>query len=274
MDKDTAIWTAICVLVGVGVTMTGFISVYLGYSCLGLAGILALYQTKKWWIKWLLGPKNQQTTDTQIIHPDQLQHDEIMSLTEAVEKLRQEGLNKQAPLLMRSEVINVAYPHSSVYGGITWTPDLMDLRVAIENPNDDDYKDIDVTIRADHPNVYIKAIGQISNLPGVTFVNPGLQLLGFDKKGNPIVKFDSATGHLLKDGWKIVTLGTENTLLPNYYRIRCEKLPHRTTLEITLAIAKRFILDPNGKINNVWIKGQYYGGSQLQNIDQNIKVSN
>lgn len=52
MDKDTAIWTAICLLVGVGVTMTGLISVYVGYSCLLLATILVLYQTKKHWV-WL-----------------------------------------------------------------------------------------------------------------------------------------------------------------------------------------------------------------------------
>lgn len=215
------------------------------------------------WIYWFTRPISQQ------------QAEEIKGvINQTTLKAVDEPIIKQAPLIVRSEVIKVKYPQSQVIGGITWTNDLIDLRVAIENPTDSDYQDIDITIRADFPNTYIRAVGQISNLPGVTFVNPGIQLLGLDKSGNPIIKFASTTGHTIGDGCKIITHGTKSTLLPNYYRVRCEKLFNRTTIEITLAIAKEFILEPNSKINNVWLKGQYYGGSTIQTIDQNIAVSN
>jgi|WetSurMetagenome_2_1015567.scaffolds.fasta_scaffold185656_2 hypothetical protein len=47
--------------------MTGLINIYIGYSCLLLAAILALYQTKKYWI-WLLAYRNdkQPNKDNQL----------------------------------------------------------------------------------------------------------------------------------------------------------------------------------------------------------------
>ena len=67
---DTAIWAIISVLVGVGAPMTGWGNIYVGYFCLIIAAILALYKTKKWWI-WLFArskPQHELDRLQELIH--------------------------------------------------------------------------------------------------------------------------------------------------------------------------------------------------------------
>lgn len=87
MGKDTAMWTFICLLAGVGVTMTGFVSIYIGYSCLGLAAILVLYQTSKWWLK-LFTHRQQELA--------QLQNNDFMSFKTVFARFKEE-LEKESP---------------------------------------------------------------------------------------------------------------------------------------------------------------------------------
>ncbi len=48
--------------------MSGLVGVYIGYSCLGLAGILSLYQIRQWWIPWF-----KKSTDQKSIPLDTIQ---------------------------------------------------------------------------------------------------------------------------------------------------------------------------------------------------------
>ncbi len=207
--------------------------------------------------------------------PDLLTLSELQKTQQSNEKIEiQETIIKAAPLLVRSEVVKVKHPQNQSFGGIIWAPNLIDLRVAIENPTNNDYQNMDITLRPDFPNAYIKAIGQISNIPGVTFVSNEIQLLGLDQNGNPIIKFASATGHTKGDGCKIITHGNKSIILPNFYRVLIEKLYRRTTIEITFAIPKEFISDPDGRINNIWLTGRYYVDSNQYDIDQTMPVAN
>ena len=188
----------------------------------------------------------------------------------------QAPLIKLAHLVMRSLLIKDTYAFGTILGGIKWSSEFRDLRVIFENLTDDDYQDLDFTIRPDFPDITIAAIGQISNIPNVTFFNPVMQAY-LRPNGTPDVKFDRTTGHTQGDTFKVVAQGKGFTPLrvyPNYYRIRCDKLPHHMILEITLAVHKKDIEKQNGKIHKVWLKGQYYGGSIIRSIDQTISVSN
>jgi len=181
-----------------------------------------------------------------------------------------------APLLMRSMLLNGGYRIGTILGGIKWTPDLRDLRVLFGNPTDRDYQDLDITIRPDFPNVTITAIGQVSDIPDVTFVNTKMQ--AFQKpNGTPIIKFEETESYIEGDGWKFIKQGPGSAPLsvyPNHYRIRCKKLPFYTTLEITLAISEVDIAKQKYKISNIWLKGQYYAQSHVRIIDKIISVSN
>lgn len=163
-------------------------------------------------------------------------------------------------------------------GGIKWTPNFRDLRIIFDNSSDEDYQNLDFTIRPDFPNITIAGIGQISNIPNVTFANPAIQAY-LRPNGTPEIKWDKSTGHTLGNGAKFVAQGigqglTPLRVYPNHYRIRCDKLPCHMVLEITLAIPQEDITKQNGKINKVWLKGQYYANSSIRNIDQEVSVSN
>lgn len=181
---------------------------------------------------------------------------------------------EQAPLVVRSTMINAGYPLGTKLGGIIWTPELRDLRVTINNETDYDYQDMDITIRLHLP---IRAIGQITNVSGVTFVTPEPQFWQ-GPNGEPIVKWDSTTGHTLGDQWEVRTQNKHGSIIPiavypYQYRVRCDKLPHRTSLEIIIAIDNKDIL-VKGKINSIRLSGQYLGRLNTRTIDETISVSN
>ena len=185
----------------------------------------------------------------------------------------------QAPLNIRALLINQPYSSGTILGGIKWSSDYRDLRIIFDNSTENDYQDIDMIVGPDFPKIIIAAIGQISNIPNVTFHNPVMQAY-LNPNGQPDFKFDKKTGNILGANFIFVAPHekvegkTPLRVYPNYYRIRCEKLPRHMILEITLAIPIQDIAKQKGKINTVWINGQYNGGTQIQNIDQNIPVSN
>ena len=182
------------------------------------------------------------------------------------------------PLIVRSLLINQPYSFGIVLGGIRWSSDYRDLRIIFDNPTNNDYQDIDMTVGPDFPNIIIAAIGQISNIPNVTFHTPAMQAY-LKPDGTPDVKFDKKIGHSVGDKFIFRVENqskgqglTPLRVYPNRYRIRCEKLPRHMILEITLAIPIQDIAKQKGKISAVWINGQYNGGTQIQTIDQNITV--
>lgn len=180
-----------------------------------------------------------------------------------------------SPLLVRSELVVGTYPPGTALGGIGWDGDLRDLRLSIENPTDGDVSDLDFVIRPDFPNVYITQIGEVSNVPAVSFVSTELYARQ-GPNGEPLVKFDSTTGHTPQDGWRFQPASNERQsaplrVIPNHYRFRCEKLPYRSTLELSLAIASKDL--SNGTVSKVWIKGTYTGGMRNRALDMTISTS-
>jgi len=189
-------------------------------------------------------------------------------------------LKPAPPLEADSRMVAGEYPDGTLIGGLTWTPGLRDLRVKVRNPTDDDYQDLDFTIRPDFPKVYITGIGQVSEIAGVTFLTNNEREAQEAPNGVPSIVFDSTTGHTLKDGWafKTVPMIGQNTIKPlrprpNHHRVRCEKLPHRTTLEITMAIRSEDMPEA-GKIVNVWLRGEYryLRGVRRHSFDETIAV--
>jgi hypothetical protein len=186
-------------------------------------------------------------------------------------------LIKPTPLVIRSLLINQPYSFGTILGGIKWSSDYRDLRIIFDNPTDDDYHDLDMIVSPDLHNMIIAGIGQISNLPNVTFHNPVMQAY-LNQNGKPDVKFDKKTGNIYGARFQFVAPHkkvdgkTPLRVYPSYYRFRCDKLPRHMILELSLAIPTQDIAKQKGKINTVWVKGQYSGGGQTQNIDQNINL--
>jgi hypothetical protein len=184
---------------------------------------------------------------------------------------------KPSPLIITSLLINKPYAFGTVLGNIRWSTDYRDLRVIFDNPSDVDYQDIDMTIAPDFPNIIIAAIGQITNISNVIFHNPGMQAYQTND-GSPEFKFDKSKGNILGARYIFRTQEHKDGIsplrvYPNYYRFRCDKLPRHMILEITIAIPIQDIEKQKGKINTVWVNGQYNVNTQTYNIDQQIKVS-
>jgi hypothetical protein len=113
------------------------------------------------------------------------------------------------------------YPPGTVIGQIPWSPRFTDLRVSIFNNSLTDWHDIDLTLR---PDVSVAAIGQITNVPDVSFSVAADQtmrqelVIGSSGKRvvNPLVLIASTGG----------------------YRVQCKKLARQGRIEIVMAIAE------------------------------------
>lgn len=191
---------------------------------------------------------------------------------------------RSAPIIIGWELIGT-HPVGVNTGGILWNPDMAEVRFSIENPTDtDDYEDLDVTVRIDHPDgPAIIAAGQVSNIPNVDFPGPGVRAMQ-EIGGPPILIWESATGHTKADKIFFIAHAGDNRftatsrskpLLPigviaTYQRIRCSKLPHRETLDIALALSHEYM--PKDTLFKMWVKGQYTGGHRTRPIDKIIPI--
>lgn len=113
------------------------------------------------------------------------------------------------------------YPSGTRIGGIDWSDRFVDLRVVITNETDLDYRDLDLTLKPDKP---VAEIGQLSNLPGVSFspvADPTYS----------VVYIEGATG-------KQTTIPLVLIDSDSGYRMRCGLLPRKGKLEIVLAVAE------------------------------------
>jgi len=103
MDKDTAIWTAVTLLVGVGITMTGWVNVSIGYLCLLVAAILIVYQISGLWKRKLSRAVNKKPIITEGPGKEQLQSEQneaemFISLQEVCRKVFKDLGKEEAPL--------------------------------------------------------------------------------------------------------------------------------------------------------------------------------
>jgi len=154
---------------------------------------------------------------------------------------------KPAPLIVRAQIVDGAYPPGTSIGGIHWNPSLRDLRVQFENDTGEDYEQADFHVQID-ANILGK--GQVGNLPGLTFEENELQarrtLVG-------------------EDGGKIVV---PLPVLQNHYRLRCDKIPRYNSLEVTFAVA----LSDLPKITSVRVEGQYRGNMRIRKVKTAVSV--
>src|SRR6202142_1072834 len=124
------------------------------------------------------------------------------------------------------------YPSGTNIGGIDWSPRFSDLRIVVMNASDSDYNDLDLTLQ---PDVSVAAIGQISNLPDVSFspvADPTYSITFVDgatkrQTAIPLVLVSSDGG----------------------YRVRCVLLPRKRKLEIIMAVGEIIDFPKPGKGN-------------------------
>jgi hypothetical protein len=139
------------------------------------------------------------------------------------------------------------YPSGTVIGGIPWNSKYCDLRVTIY-PHAQDFDDLDIMLRPDEP---IAGIGQISNIPDVSFlINTTVNIPAFGLI-NP------------STGWTQAYATTE-LAFSGGFRFRCPKLPRNSSFQIVMAIAR-----PTGAIGlaiNASDGTTYWARTELDNV--------
>jgi hypothetical protein len=111
---------------------------------------------------------------------------------------------------------------SGEMGGINWEPEFGDLRITIENPTDRDYSDLNLSLNpGGHPYQVIKMV-ETTTAPKVEFYAEDPQA--------PIISLGTPSGNI-----PIIPSGDRPAPL---YRIRCDKLPRHSKVEIVAAIAR------------------------------------
>src|ERR1035441_7729040 len=121
------------------------------------------------------------------------------------------------------------YPEGQTIAGIQWSSKLSKLRVHLINPNDDRCENVNIVLRPDQP---VAAIGQSSNIPGVSFsdaVDTSMRQELVEASGrehvNPLTLIATSAG----------------------YRVRCPELPPNSRLELVMAIVTLAMSSKTGK---------------------------
>jgi hypothetical protein len=126
------------------------------------------------------------------------------------------------------------YPAGTVIGGITWDPHLTDLRVAVTNPSDDDYQDLDLAVQPDKWS-YKAAIVTSPSGCDLTPIGGNTVFLARNGKGGSttVTMTPIGTGFDAHDnqGNLYTSLATESG-----YRLRCGKFPAHFSVQIVFAV--------------------------------------
>jgi hypothetical protein len=133
---------------------------------------------------------------------------------------------------------NAEYPVGTVLGGISWSNRFTELRVNFGNAALTEYHDLDFTIVPDEP---VAAIGQITNVPDVSFSAAVDQ--SFRQEF-----IEGATGRRIANPLVLIASG-------GGYRVRCKALPSNARLEILMAIGRIIDFPTTGQKT-----GAPYGG--------------
>jgi hypothetical protein len=125
------------------------------------------------------------------------------------------------PLGFMAITSNVEYPAGTRIGGIAWGSRFNDLRILVVNETELEFSDIDLVLR---PNVPVAGIGQVSNLPNVTF----------SPVADPVFTQELFVGETRKRIVNPLVLAASD----GGYRVLCKSLPRKSKLELTMATAE------------------------------------
>jgi hypothetical protein len=162
------------------------------------------------------------------------------------------------------------YKAGEVIDGISWKPGYSELRVAITNHSGRDYENLDMQIL---PDAWINEEIQTSHITGCSFPESENGLMSAVAHGT-----DPVTG---KPFDQLLTKGPHNLGV----RVRCEKLPNHSSLQILIATIKPdpksgmigMIPDfePASKLlpSSVRIKGDYSITGRPWHVDKTIPTS-
>lgn len=121
------------------------------------------------------------------------------------------------------------YPPDAQLAEIKWNPSYTDIRVAINNPTNRDYNNLEINITTD---MKIAAISQITKLPNVLFMPVDIPVVDLSIKVT-----NQTTG-------KTKTYPLPLTAMPNIkvfspqYSVRCAILPSRSHIDLILAAVR------------------------------------
>ena len=99
------------------------------------------------------------------------------------------------PLIVSGVRYSESYPTGAVIGGIPWIKEYVDLHLTLDNQTSNDYRNLDIFIDVGQK---VMKSGQITNLPGLTFLQPNHGQSGI--------------------------------------RLRCDKIPNHAKVEVILAL--------------------------------------
>ena len=153
----------------------------------------------------------------------------------------------RAPLTLYSYAMRKGnYAAGTVLGGISWDPHFTDLRVAITDPNSDDYSDLDLAVQPDNW-VYKAAI--LESPLGCDLTPIGGDSIFFARESGS-GGADTVTATRLGKG-----VDAHDSLGYAYgtpfatkggYRLRCGKLPADFTIKLVFAL-----ISPNPTLNSM-----------------------
>lgn len=122
-----------------------------------------------------------------------------------------------ALLPVNSLVTSMEYVKGTVIAGITWRSPYTELDLILTNTSDDNYDDLNVTIK---PNHAVADIKQLSNLGGVSFEDFG----GFTSR--PTIQ-DLSKSYATPMPFIATDAG---------YRVHCDRIPAKSSLRIVMAL--------------------------------------
>jgi hypothetical protein len=137
------------------------------------------------------------------------------------------GINPTAHAMLRGQ-----YPPGTEIAGIGWDGHLTDLRVVIFNPTDDDYHDVDLTIRPDVSTYKAAKLDVPSNCDLKKI--PGGNILGYAtaQGGKPTVRWDPQSDEIHDDMGDVFT----TVLTDAGYRLICSSFPSHSNIQLVFAV--------------------------------------
>ncbi len=140
-------------------------------------------------------------------------------------------------------------------GGIKWEPQMADLRLSINNPTDHDYDSLDITVA---PDTGIMQAGELSVLGAKLIRNSIVS----DVYGAGV---DPTTGKEFRQHL--------DHFIASSYRILCDKIPHKISLQLVFATGNVNSLLGNKKpVTNVHVFGTYHVFGRFVTVDRIIEI--
>jgi hypothetical protein len=113
------------------------------------------------------------------------------------------------------------YDSGTNVGGIQWKPQYTDVRLALVNRSETDYKNLEVSIVPAESGIAVAELGQITNVPNVSFIGH---------------KFETKFSLTKVDGGFVQKFSSLDRPSILGKRIRCENLPKHDLLQIVIAL--------------------------------------